>query len=145
MGRLVYNCLLTLGGLLALPFIGLALLVRPRYRLGLAQRLSRLPPIVARRLGARPVLWLHAPSVGESLATRPFLRGLKAQFPDATVVLSVLTPTAYSAATSRLPEADVIIYFPLDHPVCVKRTVRQIRPSVFFLQKPKYGPTVCLS
>ena len=144
MGRLVYNCLLTLGGLLALPFIGLALLVRPRYRLGLAQRLSRLPPAVTRRLGAQPVLWLHAPSVGESLATRPFLRGLKAQFPDATVVLSVLTPTAYSAATSRLPEADVIIYFPLDHPVCVKRTVRQIRPSVFFFTETEIWPN-CLS
>lgn len=144
MGRLVYNCLLTLGGLLALPFIGIALLVRPRYRLGLAQRLSRLPSAVTRRLETQPVLWLHAPSVGESLATRPFLRGLKGQFPDATVVLSVLTPTAYSAATSRLPEADAIIYFPLDHPVCVKRTVRQIRPSVFFFTETEIWPN-CLS
>ncbi len=144
MGRLVYNCVLSLGGLLALPFIGLALLIRPRYRLGLSQRLSRLPSAVTQRLGSRAVVWLHAPSVGESLATRPFLRGLKAQFPDATVVLSVLTPTAYRAATSRLPEADAVIYFPLDHPLCVRRVVRQIRPSVFFFTETEIWPN-CLS
>ena len=144
MGRLVYNWVLSLGGLLALPFIGLALLIRPRYRLGLAQRLSRLPPTVTQRLGTRAVVWLHAPSVGESLATRPFLRGLKAQFPDATVVLSVLTPTAYRAATSRLPEADAVIYFPLDHPLCVRRVLGQIRPSVFFFTETEIWPN-CLS
>ncbi len=144
MGRLVYTCLLTLGSLLALPFIGLALLVRPRYRLGLAQRLSHLPSAVTRSLGTQPVLWLHAPSVGEILATRPFLRGLKARFPDATVVLSVLTPTAYSAASSRLPEADAVIYFPLDHPVCVRRTVRQLQPRIFFFTETEIWPN-CLS
>lgn len=144
MGRLVYNCVLSLGGLLALPFIGLALLIRPRYRLGLSQRLSRLPSAVAQRLGGRAVVWLHAPSVGESLATRPFVRGLKAQFPDVAVVLSVLTPTAYRAATSRLPEADVVIYFPLDHPLCVRRVLGQIQPSVFFFTETELWPN-CLS
>ena len=144
MGRLVYNCVLSLGGLLALPFIGLALLIRPRYRLGLSQRLSRLPSAVTRRLGTQPVLWLHAPSVGESLATRPFVRGLKAHFPDVAVVLSVLTPTAYRAATSRLPEADAVIYFPLDHPLCVRRVLGQIRPSVFFFTETELWPN-CLS
>ena len=138
MGRLVYNCVLTL------PFIGLALLIRPRYRLGLSQRLSRLPPAVAQRLGSRAVVWLHAPSVGESLATQPFLRGLKAQFPDVAVVLSVLTPTAYRAATSRLPEADAVIYFPLDHPLCVRCVLGQIRPSVFFFTETELWPN-CLS
>ena len=144
MGRLVYNCVLTLGGLLALPFIGLALLVRPRYRLGLAQRLSCLPAAVTRCLGAGPVVWLHAPSVGESLATRPFVRGLKARFPDATVVLSVLTPTAYQVASSRLPEADAVIYFPLDHPLCVRRILGQLRPQVFFFTETEIWPN-CLS
>ena len=144
MGRLVYNCVLSLGSLLALPFIGLVLLIRPRYRLGLSQRLSWLPPAVAQRLGSRAVVWLHAPSVGESLATRPFVRGLKAQFPDVAVVLSVLTPTAYRAATSRLPEADAVIYFPLDHPLCVRRVLGQIRPSVFFFTETELWPN-CLS
>lgn len=144
MGRLVYNCVLTLGGLLILPFIGLTLLVRPRYRLGLAQRLSCLPAAVTRRLGAGPVVWLHAPSVGESLATRPFVQGLKARFPDASVVLSVLTPTAYRLASSRLPEADAVIYFPLDHPLCVRHTVEQLRPRVFFFTETEIWPN-CLS
>ncbi|HKA52212.1 MAG TPA: glycosyltransferase N-terminal domain-containing protein, partial [Candidatus Binatia bacterium] len=54
-----------------LPFAGLALLARPRYRLGLRQRLGFLPDEVKRQVRHRQSLWLHAPSVGEVLATRP--------------------------------------------------------------------------
>src|SRR2546422_9965836 len=67
-----YNLLLTALALPALPFAGLALLLRPRYRLGLTQRLGFLPAEVRQRVSGRELLWLHAPSVGELLATRPF-------------------------------------------------------------------------
>jgi 3-deoxy-D-manno-octulosonic-acid transferase len=100
----------------ALPVAGLALLLRPRYQLGLAQRLGFLPQEVLYCVKDRQPLWLHAPSVGEILATRPFLRALKQAFPRIPLVLSALTPTAYTTAREKIPEADAIIYFPLDHP-----------------------------
>ena len=113
MGRLVYNCVLSLGGLLALPFIGLALLIRPRYRLGLSQRLSRLPPCRHPAPG-NPSGCLAARPVGRREPGHPAFSAWpeSALSRRATVVLSVLTPTAYRAATSRLPEADAVIYFP---------------------------------
>ena len=138
------NCVLTLLLLPTLPLIGLALLMRPRYRRGLRQRLSFLPASVHQHLAGQTVVWLHAPSVGEILATRPFLRALKQQFPDVTLVLSVLTPTAYDAAQTRLPEADVVIYFPIDHPLLVRRVLKSINPSVFFFTETEIWPN-CLS
>ena len=138
------NCVLTLLLLPALPFIGLALLIRPRYRRGLRQRLSFLPLSVQHRLAGQTVIWLHAASVGEILATRPFLSALKKQFPDTLLVLSVLTPTAYDAAQTRLPEADAVIYFPIDHPLLVQRVLKCINPSVFFFTETEMWPN-CLS
>src|SRR5215470_2829986 len=96
----------------ALPVAGLALLVRPRYRLGLTQRLGFLPQDVLDCVKDQQPLWLHAPSVGEMLAT--------------------LTPTAYATAREKIPEADAIIYFPLDHPLFIQRVLHAIRPAAFF-------------
>ncbi len=138
------NCVLTLLLLPALPFIGLALLIRPRYRRGLRQRLSFLPLAVQQRLAGQTVIWLHAPSVGEILATHPFLSALKKQFPNTTLVLSVLTPTAYDTAQTRLPEADAVIYFPIDHPLLVRRVIKSINPALFFFTETEMWPN-CLS
>lgn len=141
----LYNCLLTLLLFLALPFIAIAVLLRPRHRLGLAQRLGFVPRPALQCLADQPLLWLHAPSVGEILATQPFLRALKKYYPEARLLLSVLTPAAYTAATAKLPEADVVIYFPFDHPLPVKRVLTQLKPSVFFFTETELWPNWLLT
>ncbi len=140
----VYNLLLTALAIPALPFAGLALLARPRYRLGLTQRLGFLPDEVKQRVRDRQPLWLHAPSVGEILATRPFLRALKQMFPDKPLLLSMQTPTAYITAQTKIPEANAVMYFPLDHPVLIRRVLRQVKPAAFFFTETEMWPN-CLS
>lgn len=140
MPLLFYNLLLTTFAIPALPFAALALLLRPRYRLGLAQRLGFVPQSVKQRIGDQPPLWVHAPSVGELLATPPFLRALKQAFPGRPLVLSVLTPTAYAAAQSKILEADAVLYFPLDHPLLISRVLRQLSPAAFFFTETEMWP-----
>ena len=140
MPRFLYNLLLTITALLALPIAALALLLRPRYRLGLSQRLGYIPPEIIKRLHGQAPVWLHAPSVGETLATRPFLRRLKQTFPDRPLLLSCLTPTAYATAQEKVTEADAVIYFPLDHPLFVKKVLAQITPSVFLFTETEMWP-----
>jgi 3-deoxy-D-manno-octulosonic-acid transferase len=135
-----YNCLLTVLALLVLPVAGLALLFRPRYRLGLTQRLGFLPAEVKQRFVSQSPLWIHAPSVGELLATRPLLRALKQAFPTSPILLSCLTPTAYATAQTKVPEADALIYFPLDHPLFVMRVLRAISPQVFLFTETELWP-----
>ena len=127
-----------------MPFVGLALLARPRYRLGLSQRLGFLPEEVKQRVHGRQPLWLHAPSVGEVLAAQPFLRALKQAFPDEPLLLSVQTPTAYATVHTKLTEADAVMYFPLDHPLLIWRVLRQVRPAAFFFTETEMWPN-CLS
>jgi len=94
MSLFLYNLLLSILALIALPFVVLALLLRPRYRLGLSQRLGFLPPEVSELAQRASPLWLHAPSVGELLATRPFLQTLKQRFLVRPLLISVQTVTA---------------------------------------------------
>jgi 3-deoxy-D-manno-octulosonic-acid transferase len=145
MSLILYNLLLSVLALIALPFAILALLLRPRYRLGLSQRLGFLPPAVSALAQRASPLWLHAPSVGELLATRPFLQTLKQRFPDRPLLISVQTTTAYAAALKHCPEADGVIYFPLDHPLFVRRVLKQLKPAVFFFTETEMWPNMLSS
>ena len=135
-----YNLFLTSSAILILPFVILALAMRPRYRLGLLQRLGILPVDIVQRLHGQTPVWLHAPSVGEMLATRPFLSRLKQVFPDRPLLLSCLTPTAYSTVQEKITEADAVIYFPLDHPLFVKRVLSRITPALFLFTETEMWP-----
>ncbi len=143
--QLIYNLVLTMLAVPALPAAGLALLLRPRYRLGLAQRLGFLPQAVLSRVKDQRPLWVHAPSVGEILATRPFLRELKHAFPHTPILLSALTPTAYATAREKIPEADAVMYFPLDHPLFIQRVLHHVQPAAFFFTETEMWPNFLLT
>ncbi len=145
MRLVVYNLLLTALLVLALPFAFIALILRSRYRLGLGQRLGRLPSDVIQLARQAAPFWLHAPSVGELLATRPFLSALKERFPHTPLLVSVHTPTAYQAATERCPEADGVFYFPLDYPLVSRRVLKRLEPQVFFFTETEIWPNILSS
>ena len=145
MSLAVYNVLLTILLVIAFPFVIIALMLRPRYRIGLGQRLGRLPSDFIRLTRNTTPFWLHAPSVGELLATRPFLSALKERFPDTPLLVSVQTATAYQTATERCPEADGVFYFPLDYPLVSRRVLKRIGPQVFFFTETEMWPNMLAS
>lgn len=145
MSLAVYNVLLTALLVIAFPFAVMALILRPRYRIGLGQRLGRLPSDVIELTQGTAPFWLHTPSVGELLATRPFLYALKARFPDTPLVVSVQTTTAYQTAIERCPEADGVFYFPLDYPLVSRRVLKRIGPQVFFFTETEIWPNMLAS
>ena len=98
----IYNAVLSLTLLLALPFAPVLLLARARYRTGLGQRLgyygSTLKGFFA---GHRPI-WIHAASVGEVRSIRDLVGELKQHFPDCRIVLSTFTATGNRLARRAL-------------------------------------------
>ena len=142
MSLAVYNVLLTALLVIAFPFAVIALILRPRYRIGLGQRLGRLPSDLIRLTRNTTPFWLHAPSVGELLATRPFLSALKERFPDTPLLVSVQTATAYQTATERCPEVDGVFYFPLDYPLLSRRVLKRIGPQAFFFTETELWPNM---
>ncbi len=66
---------------------------------------------------SRPVLWLHAVSVGEVVASLSVLAEIRRQRPEAQIVLSVTTSTGHQTARDRAVASDLIdhlVYFPID-------------------------------
>ncbi|MGB0909418.1 MAG: 3-deoxy-D-manno-octulosonic acid transferase [Nitrospirales bacterium] len=139
MGYFIYNVLL----LIALPFILLILLAKPRCRHGLIQRLGWLP-VNLQRLDS-PILWIHAVSLGEVTAVIPLVQELHHRFPHWSLVVSTVTETGREAVEQRLANVAQHCYCPLDFPWAVNAYVRCLQPIALLIVETELWPNLLKS
>jgi 3-deoxy-D-manno-octulosonic-acid transferase len=127
----LYNALLIVAAVFAVPFYGARMLLTGKYRRSLGPKFGRLSPVVASRMEGEPRIWLHAVSVGEVTAAAPIVTALRSRFPGACIVLSTSTETGQEMARKLASDATVHIYYPLDIPCVVRKVIDLVRPDVF--------------
>ncbi|MDO8684055.1 MAG: 3-deoxy-D-manno-octulosonic acid transferase, partial [Armatimonadota bacterium] len=76
-------------------------------------------------------IWIQAVSVGETVASGPVFSELRRLLPLVELTLSTTTTAGNEIAAKSVPEADNVIYFPLDIVPAVKKALDLIRPDVF--------------
>ena len=137
---ILYNIFLILATVLLFPVILFKLVTVPKYRGGLTQKLGRLRKGVLKAIkGTRPI-WVHAVSVGEVMAAHPLIRELRKKYPDRMLILSTVTVTGQFTARRRVPEADVVFYFPFDYPCIVRRVIQGINPELVLVAETELWP-----
>jgi 3-deoxy-D-manno-octulosonic-acid transferase len=134
----LYSLLLTLAALVLLPYFAWQAVIHRKYLNNLAERLGRLP--ADWRTDTRPTLWLHAVSVGETLAALPLLKALRTQFPKHRLIVSTTTATGQLVARERAVESDGVCYFPFDWRFAVRRSLACIRPQAVILMESELWP-----
>lgn len=92
----------------------------------------------AERDPARPLVWFHAPSVGEGLQARAVVERFRARRPDAQVVYTFFSPSAEGFA--RSVPADLTDWLPLDFPGDVAHALDALRPDVLAFSKTDVWP-----
>ncbi len=101
---------------------------------------------ILERLGrseyAKTDIWVHSVSVGESLACMPFLKKLKNEFPGKRITISTTTYTGQKIVNERFPEADRIMYVPIDTPLCVNKAVNSLNPDIFITIETELWPVL---
>ena len=143
-----YRILSAAGMLFLAPYYALRGWRRGEPSSALGERLGGVPrEIVARAAASRVAndpaagpIWIHAVSVGEVLAARPLVEGLKHRFPARAIFVSTTTETGQKLARERLQCADGIFYFPLDWVVPVRRALRAIRPALVIMMETEIWP-----
>jgi 3-deoxy-D-manno-octulosonic-acid transferase len=122
---LIYSFLLFVAFVALLPYFIYQAVLKSKYVGAFSQRLGLLPAILNDEAGSdlRPAIWIHAVSVGETLAAKPLIAGLKARFPQYRLIVSTTTATGQAVARSRITGADRIFYFPFDWKFCVRRAL----------------------
>lgn len=137
--RWLLNCVYATLLLVLSPVVLWRCLRYGRYRRGLRQKLFG-PGRLA--LDQRPVVWLHAVSVGEVIQLQKIVREFRQQSADAwQIVVTTSTDTGYDLALQRFPDCTVT-WFPLDFSWAVARTLRQLRPRLLVLMELEIWPNL---
>ncbi|NQD95823.1 3-deoxy-D-manno-octulosonic acid transferase [Pseudomonas sp. CrR25] len=140
MNRHLYTLLFHLG----LPLVA----VRLGYRAWRA-------PAYARRIAERfafdlPALepggiWLHAVSVGESIAAAPLIRELLARYPQLPITVTCMTPTGSERIRALFGGAEYAgrvqhCYLPYDLPWAAARFLSRVRPKLALIMETELWP-----
>lgn len=137
MNRTLYSCLFYL----ALPLVVLRLWLR-----------SRKAPAYAERIGERfsyglPAMrpggiWVHAVSVGESIAAAPMIRGLLERYPQLPITVTCMTPTGSERIQALFANEPRIqhCYLPYDLPCAAKRLLDRVQPVLAVIMETELWP-----
>ncbi|MBF6617234.1 MAG: lipid IV(A) 3-deoxy-D-manno-octulosonic acid transferase [Candidimonas sp.] len=135
MNRTLYTLLFHLG----LPLVFLRLLWR-----------ARRAPAYAKRIGERFALglpelkpggiWVHAVSVGESIAAAPMIRELMARYPELPITITCMTPTGSERIQALFGDSVQHCYLPYDFPWAASRFLDRARPKLAVVMETELWP-----
>ena len=84
-------------------------------------------------------IWIHAVSVGETLAVSPLIKTLKSQYPNQPIVITTTTPTGAEQA-AKLRGIAEHRYMPFDFSFAVRAFIKRIKPSQMLIMETELWP-----
>jgi 3-deoxy-D-manno-octulosonic-acid transferase len=137
---LVYSLLFSLGLVLTAPYYLWRLRGKIISGAGWRERFGFLP--AAFRQNEVGAIWVHAVSVGETLAAVGLVRELQQRYPARKIFLSHVTPAGREAGEARLPDLAGRFYLPLDWGWAVRRVLRFLRPALLVIVETELWPNL---
>lgn len=126
-----------------LPFILLRLLWRGRKARGYltrwGERFGRLPQVIP---PGGKVIWIHAVSVGETLAALPLIHALQQRQGDAKILVTTTTPTGSERVIAALGDSVYHSYLPYDLPGALRRFLTAVQPAVLIVMETELWPNL---
>lgn len=91
---------------------------------------------------AKDPVWIQAVSVGEVALCRSLIPLVKKEFPGRDIVLSTITRRGNEFAKKVFSNDAIILYFPLDFSVVVRKAVALIRPKLYIMIETEIWPNL---
>jgi 3-deoxy-D-manno-octulosonic-acid transferase len=131
MSRLLYSLFLWL----LLPYIFIRLGWRGRKQPDYLRHWGERFGFYPNRINNKPIIWLHAVSVGETRATVSLVAQLRAAYPQHQILFTHTTPTGRDTSVQLYGDAVQRVYLPYDYPSAVRRFLRHFRPQLGILME----------
>ena len=112
----------------------------PEYRESIGERFG----LYRTRAGAprRPVIWIHAVSVGETRAAAPLVNLARREVPHATILLTHMTAAGRAAGRALFGDRVLQAWLPYDLPFAIGRFLAHFRPTVGLLLETEVWPNL---
>ena len=128
----------------AMPFALLRLWWRgrsePGYRRHIGERFGRYPVLP----DARPAIWIHAVSVGETRAAAPLVAALRGRYPEHRIVMTHTTAAGRETGVALFGDQVTQAYFPYDTAIGANRFLAWCRPRFGLLLETELWPNMIL-
>ncbi len=89
-----------------------------------------------------PVIWVHAVSVGETIAAAPLVKALQRRNPEVPILMTAMTPTGSARAKAMFGNQVRYAYSPYDTPGAVRRFAERIRPMALVIMETELWPNM---
>ncbi|MDD7804845.1 MAG: lipid IV(A) 3-deoxy-D-manno-octulosonic acid transferase [Endozoicomonas sp. (ex Botrylloides leachii)] len=136
MARFIYSCLLYL----ITPAVLLRMLWRSRktsaYRKRWGERLGFSPRLTRQN----PVIWVHAVSVGETIASASLIKALQRHYPDHYFLITTMTPSGSERVKAIHGNALAHSYIPYDLPCALSRFLNRTSPCIAIMIETELWP-----
>lgn len=83
----------------------------------------------------KPIIWLHAVSVGETRAAQSLITKLQTIYPNHQILLTHTTPTGRSTSEQLYGDSVVRAYLPYDYPFAVTLFLHYFKPQLGILME----------
>ncbi|EKO3541125.1 lipid IV(A) 3-deoxy-D-manno-octulosonic acid transferase [Vibrio fluvialis] len=91
------------------------------------------------KVSSQNPIWIHAVSVGESIAAIPVIKAMKQAQPDQAIVVTTTTSTG-AEQIAKLGDLVEHRYMPLDFAWCVHRFLQAVKPSRLLIVETELWP-----
>ncbi|MCF6189434.1 MAG: lipid IV(A) 3-deoxy-D-manno-octulosonic acid transferase [Cocleimonas sp.] len=135
--RLLYSLLLYL----IFPFVIFRLFWRSRSNPAYRQRIFERMGFVNIE-SDKPIIWLHAVSVGETVAAQPLIESLILQYPNHKILVTTTTPTGSDRVNALFGDRVAHVYFPYDLPDVVSRFIKRVKPQLLIVIETEIWPNL---
>jgi len=136
--KLLYTTLFTL----SIPLLILRLIWRgfraPAYWKRWAERFGGGPQINS----SKPIIWIHAVSVGEVEACRPIANALRKEYPNHQLLITTMTPTGSARVKAIFSDSVAHCYLPYDIPFAIKRFLNKTNPTFGIIMETEIWPNL---
>lgn len=123
-----------------LPAICLRLLWRAVRSPNYAKRWGERFGFVGHPDSGKEIIWLHAVSVGETLAAVTLIKALQEKYPGYRLMVTCMTPTGSERITAAFGGSVEHSYAPYDMPDAVARFLGRVRPKLLIIMETELWP-----
>ena len=139
---IIYNLLMIGAFFLVMPYFIYRSICEKGFTRRMRQSLGGIRDEEIEAVALKGCIWIHGASVGEIVATSPLVKEIRKAMPEIPILVSAVTVGGYDMARQIIPEADAIIYFPLDLPFVSESVVKRIRPRIFMPVETELWPNL---
>ncbi len=122
------------------PFLLLRLYWRsrqlPAYRRGVAERFGYYS------FGLQQCIWVHAVSVGETIAAVPFIKALQKHYHPLPILMTNMTPTGAETVKKYFGDTVKQAYIPYDLPGALQRFIQTMNPMMSIVIETELWPNL---